>query len=69
VIRIDSGLISVSEAAEMCNYTPQAIRKAIAENRLDAIRIGKTYALELRDVSDYAYDKSKEIHHAKNKLL
>lgn len=55
------GLICVKEAALICNYSTQAIRKAIVEKRLKAWRIGHQYVLDPNDVADYCYDHSKAI--------
>lgn len=62
MIRHDSGFISVSDFALACCYTPQAIRKAIKEDRLTAWRIGNQYVLRAKDVTGYAYDRSKTVH-------
>jgi len=38
-------LLGVNEAAKKCKVTKQAIRKAIKEKRLDAIKIGNSWVI------------------------
>ena len=43
-------LLSVSQVAKHCRMTPQAIRKAIKEQRLIATRIGAFWVIDKNDV-------------------
>ena len=53
MIKHDSGFISVRDAALGYGCTPQGIRKAIKENRLDAYKIGEQYAIKTKDFSKF----------------
>ena len=48
-----SGFLSVEQLARNINYSPQAIRKAIRENRLDAYMIGKQWAIKEQDADNF----------------
>ena len=43
-------LKSVAEYAELKSVTPQAIRKAIRQGRLDAYVIGKSFVIDTRNI-------------------
>jgi excisionase family DNA binding protein len=45
--------ISVSEFADEADITPQAVRKMIAEGRLQAKRLGNQYVLSKKDLYKY----------------
>ena len=46
--------LSCEEAAERVGVTSEAIRKAIREDRLPAMRVGRTYLLDSRAIDGYA---------------
>lgn len=46
-------LMTITQAAEHRGVTPQAIRRAIAEGRLPAYPMGRTFLLRRRDVDAY----------------
>ncbi len=48
-----SGFLSVSQVANSLNYSSQAIRKAIKENRLDAYKIGKQWCIKCEDADKF----------------
>lgn len=50
-------LKSVKQTANMCNCTPQGIRKAIKEDRLDHVKIGEQYAIDIDDVVAFSARK------------
>ena len=46
-------LLSVTEASKLAGVTPQAIRKAISENRLEAKMVGSSYTIRRSAVVEY----------------
>ena len=52
-----TGFITVAQMARSLNYSSQAIRKAIRENRLDAYVIGNQYMIKEDDVDRFRLDK------------
>jgi len=57
MIRYNSGFMSVSETATLLGISRQAVRKAIAQNRLDAYLIGTQYAVKIKDAIDFGFDR------------
>jgi len=49
----DSGFLSVEQAARQKDMTPQGIRKAIKEGRIDAYVVGKQWAIKPKDIEKF----------------
>lgn len=59
----DRTLLSTSEAAERLGLTPGRIRQLIDAGQLPATRIGKRWALQLRDIDRFASQPPGRPHH------
>lgn len=51
------GYFSVTECAKRAKVSPQAIRKAIKEERIDALKLGKQWAIRICVLENYIMDR------------
>lgn len=54
-----SGFLSVAQLANSMGYSPQAIRKAISEERLDAYKVGNHYMVKCKDADKFIKEAKK----------
>jgi len=45
--------LSVTQFANSCMITPQAVRKMITENRLEAVKMGEQYMIPYQELTRY----------------